>query len=136
MRGEYVFKSKDPAVYNGYVPERGQAALLEMGYVQKGLGIQLNLRGLKWMEFRSSREAVGFEEGLNYLPALTRQHTYALANLRPYATQGNGETGGQLDFYYNFRRNTPLGGRYGWKLQVNFSTYYNLKSTAAGKARF
>lgn len=136
LRGEYASKSKDLAVYNDYVPERGQAALLEVGYVQKGMGIQLNLRGLKWMEFRSSREAVGFEEALNYLPALTRQHTYALANLRPYATQGNGETGGQLDFYYNFRKNTPLGGRYGWKLQANFSTYYNLKNTAAGKARF
>ncbi len=127
LRGEYAGKSKDPALYNNYTMEKGQGLLLEGGYVRKGMGIQLNFRSLNRMVFRSSREAVGLEEGLNYLPALTRQHTYSLANLYAYATQGNGETGGQVDFYYNFRKRTALGGKYGWKLQANFSAYYNLK---------
>ena len=97
LRGEYAGKSKDPALYNNYTMEKGQGLLLEGGYVRKGMGIQLNFRSLNRMVFRSSREAVGLEEGLNYLPALTRQHTYSLANLYAYATQGNGETGGQVE---------------------------------------
>ena len=128
LRGEYVSKSADPAVYNRYASGSGKALLLEAGYVHRGLGVLLDARSLKRMTFRSSREAVGFEEALNYLPALTRQHTFALANLHPYVTQGEGESGGQIDFYYHFRKNTALGGRYGWKLQANYSTWYNLKS--------
>lgn len=128
FRGEYVSKTADPALYNDYNSKAGKALLLEGEYVQSGLGISLNLRSLNRMVFRSSREAAGFEEALNYLPALTRQHTYALANLHPYTTRGNGETGGQLDLYYHVDKNTALGGRYGWKMQVNFSTYYTLKS--------
>ncbi len=138
LRGEYVGKSKDPALYNDYVIRKGQGLLLEGGYARKGLGIQVNFRSLNRMMFRSSREAVGLEEDLNYLPALTRQHTYSLANLYAYATQGNGETGGQVDFYYNFRKGTALGGKYGWKLQANFSTYYRLKNglCSVGKELF
>lgn len=132
LKGEYVIKTKDPAVYNDYSSKDGQGVLFEIGYAQKGVGVQANFRSLKWMTFRSSRDATSLEENLNYLPALTRQHTYALANLHPYATQGNGETGGQLDFYYNVRKNTTLGGRTGWKLQANFSTYYNLKNDNLG----
>ncbi|MDE5612008.1 MAG: hypothetical protein K2I90_08340 [Odoribacter sp.] len=124
LRGEYVGKSKDPALYNFYDMKKGRGVLLEAGYARKGMGIQVNFRSLERMVFRSSREATGLEEALNYLPALTRQHTYALANLYAYATQGNGETGGQVDFYYHFRKRTALGGKYGWKLQANFSTYY------------
>ena len=132
LKGEDVGKAKDPAVYNNYFSKKGQAMLFEVGYAKKGLGVQANFRSLKWMTFRSSRDATVLEEDLNYLPTLTRQHTYALANLHPYATQGNGETGGQFDFYYNFRKNTALGGRTGWKLQANFSTYYNLKNGKMG----
>lgn len=127
LRAEYAGKSHDPALYNRYAPGEGQGLLLECGYVRKGMGLQVNFRSLDRMMFRSSRDAAGLEEDLNYLPALTRQHTYALANLYAYAVQGNGETGGQADFYYNFRRGTALGGKYGWRLQANFSTYYRLK---------
>lgn len=127
FRAEYAGKALDKAVYNDYADCKGNALSVDIGYVRQGMGIQFNLRRLQFMNFRSSRESVGFEEGLNYLPALTRQHTYALANIRPYAVQGNGEIGGQVDLYYNFRKHTLLGGDYGLKVQANFSAYYNLK---------
>jgi hypothetical protein len=37
-----------------------------------------------------------------------------------------GETGGQIDIFYDFAKETPLGGRYGTKVAVNLSSWYNL----------
>lgn len=127
LKTEYVYKSADPAVYNNNVLKEGNALLVEAGYNANGTGVLLTGRRLEYMDLRSSRETVGIGEVLNYLPSLTRQYTYSLANLNPYATQGNGEIGGQLDFYHNFKKGSFIGGATGLKLSANFSTYYNLK---------
>jgi hypothetical protein len=37
-----------------------------------------------------------------------------------------GEIGGQIDVYYKFKKETPLGGKYGTKLAFNFSNWYGL----------
>ncbi len=62
---------------------------------------------------------------LNYLPALTRQYTYMLANLNPYQVNVEGEIGGQVDVYYTIR-NKQNRSRY-WNLHANYSTYYTLR---------
>nr|WP_310587439.1 DUF6029 family protein [uncultured Dyadobacter sp.] len=131
LKGEYVYKAADPAIYNDNMLKDGSALLLEAGYTKAGTGIQLSLRRLEYMDFRSSRSTVGLSEVVNYLPALTRQYTYALANLNPYAAQGNGEAGGQLDFSQLFAGGTRLGGETGLTFNANISAYYNLKGTAA-----
>lgn len=132
LKGELVKKTGDAASYNDWKNRKGSAGLVEIGYSGNNLGVLLSGRRLEFMEFRSSRDAIGIGEGVNYLPSLTRQYTYSLANLNPYATQGNGEIGGQVDFYYNFPRDSKLGGRRGMKIALNFSTYYDLKAKKDG----
>lgn len=127
FKGEYATKGKEPLYTNGKVIERGEAILAELGYVGGGFGGLLTFRRLKHMTFRSTREGVGIGDDLNYLPALTRQYTYLLTNLNPYNTQSEGEFGGQADLYYNLPKGSWLAGKYGMKVGVNFSTYYDLK---------
>ena len=62
---------------------------------------------------------------LNYLPALTRQYTYMLANLNPYQVNVEGEIGGQIDLNYSLR-NKRDRHRY-WNFHANVSTFYTLR---------
>ncbi|MFV0366166.1 MAG: DUF6029 family protein [Mangrovibacterium sp.] len=126
LDGEYVYKDKDPNFSNEYNQYTGEALLLNLGYTKKRLGTTLTFRRLEYMDFRSERDATGEAVMINYLPALTRQHRYALASLNPYATSVNGEIGGQFDLYYRFKKGSALGGKYGTLLQVNYSQYHNL----------
>mgnify|MGYP000694793128 CR=1 FL=1 len=74
------------------------------------------------MAYRSQRSMNGNSVFINNMPAFAYQHTYALAALYPYATQAaGGEWAFQGEVGYNFARRTPLGGKYGTKLKVNFS---------------
>lgn len=60
---------------------------------------------------------------INYLPSLTRQHTYNLAStIYPYATQPNGEMAYQADITYTMKKNTLLGGNYGTTLLINYAS--------------
>lgn len=133
LRAEAVGKSYDVySVYN-LVTEtmdiknlKGNAQLVELGYNNGGLGILLSARRLENMNMKMVDN--DFTDGniMNYLPSLTRQYTYSLTNLRPYQVQDMGELGGQLDVYYNFRRGTAMGGKYGTKLHVNGSIFFPL----------
>lgn len=72
---------------------------------------------------------------INFLPPLTKQHTYNLpATLYPYATQPNGEVSAQGEVFYKWKKGTALGGKYGTKLAVNYSTAYALDTTRLGLA--
>ncbi len=127
LYSEYVDKGIDPSIANGFRREKGEAFLLNTGYSQKGLGINLTLRRIENMDLRSEREATGEVAMINYLPALTRQHKYALALLHPYGASVAGEIGGQLDIYYSIKKGSALGGKYGTKLHFNFAQFNNLK---------
>ena len=125
---EYVEKEVDPTSANNYSYKRGRALLANVGYSIKGLGLTINLRRLENMDFRSERDATLTSLWINYLPAETKQHGYALANIYPYATQAFGEIGGQFTLSYLFARNSSLGGKYGTSIEVNFSHYNTLKN--------
>jgi hypothetical protein len=120
-RFEYVYKDKD-LYYNkeisDYQEKNGNAQLLETGYNAKGLGIALSLRRLERMGTKLTRTKTAPENVFNYVPALTRQYTYSIANLNPYIAQADGEKGGQLDV---FGKTTD-----GWRLHANASTYTSL----------
>jgi hypothetical protein len=59
------------------------------------------------MNFRSDRTAQNNDLLINYLPALTRQHTYNLAaTIYPYATQPNGEMAYQGDITYTLKKDS------------------------------
>ncbi len=136
LQGEYAYKTKDPGAYNGNLNKDGSAFLAELTYTAPGFGSLLSVRRLEYMQFGTSRGIAGIGRDLNYLPALTRQHGYTLANLQPHNTMGNSETGAQIDIWYRIKRGTAPGGKYGMKLALNVSALYSLKGNAADGYEF
>lgn len=146
---EYAFKSGDVRLNDiEHVVEektfKGNAIQWTLGYTKRGLGISGTFRRLEAMKFYAERTAAGssnlyFEQVINFLPALTKQHDYSLANIYVYQPQPGldfnrnriqaGEIGGQLDFYYNAKKRTKIGGKYGIKFTVNLSYWAGLKTT-------
>jgi hypothetical protein len=141
---ELVQKSEDALVELGQIkPDKlfeGNALLLNMGYSMSGLGINASFRRLENMNFYSDRNDAGniYNRAIiNYLPSLTKQHEYSLANIYIYQTQANlsfnplpkaGEIGFQIDLFYQLKKGTALGGKYGTKLAFNFSRWHGLKA--------
>lgn len=122
---DYARKENDPSVDNGYSYNTGQAALINLGYSRKGLGILLSAKSVENMSFRSDRTKTLQDLFINYLPALTKTHTYNLvATLYPYATQPMGEVAFQGEVIYTVKRGSKLGGKYGMPIELNFSTAY------------
>ena len=141
---EYTFKSQDALVEFGNVrPELqfdGDAYLFNIGYAKKGFGINTSFRRLENFAVYSQRNLAGniYNEGfVNYIPSLTKQYDYSLSNIYVYAAQSRlsfepnrnkaGEIGGQLDIIYQFKKGTPLGGKYGTNLSINFAQWHGLK---------
>lgn len=136
FQGEYAYKSKDNSTYSNNSNKDGSALLLEFGYNTPGFGSLLTLRRLEYMQFGTTRGIAGIGRDLNYLPALTKQHSYSLAMLNPHNTMANEETGGQLDIQYNLKPESRLGGKYGTQLSVNASTYYSLQGDVVNSYTF
>lgn len=144
---ELVNKSKNPIVMFGSVSNTfikdGSAILFNSGFFKDGLGLDFTFRRLENMSLFSEKEAYGnlYNESIvNYLPAITKQHDYSLANLYVYAAQPNvsfqsnnltkaGEIGIQTDLYYFIEQETFLGGKYGTNLAINASVWNNLDGT-------
>ncbi len=116
----------------------GTAMLVNAGYTQKGLGVNATFRRLENFSFYSDRLAEGNlynQQVLNYVPALTKQQDYLLTNIYVYNPQPRlvietfdkhvGEVGTQVDMYYSFPKDSPLG-KYGTKLAANFSYWAGL----------
>ena len=138
LSAEYVSKINDPQATNvlnvdgnlnkNYNP--GSGVLATLAYSQKGLGIVFGAKRIDNMDFRSDRGATGFNLNVNFLPALTKQHTYQLAaSLYPYATQPNGEWAFQGEVSYKIPRNSTIGGKYGMDISVNYSDVHGLVNT-------
>ena len=129
LRGEYARKGADLDL-NDMGMEKGWAALGEVGYNYKTFSVMGTFRALKDMVTPIDIYSTNANGGntINYLPALTRQYTYMLANLNPYQVQGR-EMGGQIDLGYSYRSKNSRY-RY-WNFHVNFSTFYALKKDEA-----
>lgn len=118
---EYVHKINDPSTVNNFIYKDGQALLLNLGYSVKGFGLMLNAKRIDNMSFRSDRTATGNVLMINYLPALTRPHTYTLAAFYPYASQPNGEMAFQGQLNYKIKKGSKLGGKYATYIAINYS---------------
>jgi hypothetical protein len=122
LLAEYGYKYNDPNATNGFIYKEGQALSVTSTYSTKGFGLLLAAKRLDNFDFRSDRTAAGIGANINFLPALTRQHTYNLpATIYPYATQPNGEMGFQAEMTYRIKKDSKLGGKYGTEITVNFS---------------
>lgn len=118
---EYVSKINDPSVLNNYIYKNGQGLLLTTSYAQKGFAINLTAKRVDNMNFRSERTATINNLLINYIPAMTKQHTYLLMAFYPYASQPNGEMTYQAEGTYKFKKGTKLGGLYGTEVLLNYS---------------
>jgi hypothetical protein len=124
LSGEYTHKDNDPSEDNKYIYNSGHAALINLGYSQKGLGISLSAKSVDNMSYRSDRTKGLADLFINYLPAMNKTHTYNLvATLYPYATQPLGEIAFQADVLYTIPKGKG-GGKYGIPINVNYSTAY------------
>ena len=142
---EQVLKSKDGIMQAGLISnefvKKGSAHSLNLGFIKTGFGLDMTFRRLENMPIFSDRFEQGEiynESNVNYLPALTKQHDYQLANINVYESQANvsfpdpglmkaGEIGYQFDLYHDLKEGSSLGGKYGSKLSLNVSSWYNLK---------
>ncbi len=142
---EYVTKSDDAVILGGFEGvinvKPGSAFLFNTGYAKEGVGIAATFRRIENINFYSNRLACSSqynENIINYVPALTKQHDYLLTNIYVYQAQGkisfpdptltkSGEIGGQIDFYYKWKKGTLLGGKYGTKIAINASYWAGLK---------
>ena len=130
---EYIQKEQDPSSDNQYIYNYGHAAIFNLRYTKKGLGILLSGKSVDNMSFRSDRTKDLQDVLINFLPSLNKTHTYNLvATLYPYATQPMGEVAYQADFLYTFKKGSKLGGKYGTTLGLNFSTTYRPEHTLNG----
>ncbi len=141
---EYVYKEPDARVANAVLLDEvlfdGNAWLWNFGYSKKGLGVNAVLRRLENIQMYSEKNLEGnlYNTGvMNFVPGLTKQHDFSLANIYVYQAQPGisfgeekvGEIGGQFDVYYNLKRKSILGGKYGTKLALNFSRWHGLDAT-------
>lgn len=121
---EYVHKFNDPSAVNNYIYKNGNALLLNGSYSKRGLGFSLGAKRIDNMDFRSERDETLQNLLINFLPALTKQHAYALATIYPYGTITTGEMGLQAELNYKVKKGSALGGKYGIGIVANFSNVY------------
>ena len=134
---EVAFKANDPSatnqtIYNRYIYKTGNATLLNVSYSKKGFGASVGAKRIDNMSFRSDRTATLNSLMINYLPAMTKQHTNILPAIYPYATQPNGEFGFQGELFFNLKPNSSLGGEYGTNITLNYSRASSIDRQATG----
>ncbi len=127
---EYAQKVNDPSTVNNIIYKDGTGLLVQASYARKGLGISVQAKRIDNMDFRSDRSATFNNLNLNFLAPQTKQHTYRLATLFPWATQPLGEWATQLEVAYKIKKGTTLGGKYGTSLTFNFSRIHGLDKVA------
>jgi hypothetical protein len=130
--GEYAYKINDPSSDNKFSYKNGEAAFSTISYATKGLSFLVQGKRIDNMSFRSDRNASLQVLLINYLPATTKQHTYSMLALNPYATQLRGEIGYMAEMQYKFKKNTAFGGKYGTEITINYSQANGLKQIPVG----
>lgn len=129
---EFAYKINDPSTVNNLIYKDGHALYITTSYTQKGFGATLSAKRIDNMNFRSDRTAVTTNLSLNFLPAISKSQTYRLATLYPYATQPNGEMGGQAELFYKFKSGSKLGGTYGTEISINASRINSIDKVSTG----
>lgn len=119
LQAEYAHKGQDPSIMNEFIYREGDALMLNATYSQKGFSANLQAKRVDNMSFKSVRTESGEMLYINYIPAITKQHTYAFLSMYPYATQTTGEMGLQADVMYKIKKETLLGGKYGTDIHLN-----------------
>ena len=126
---EYAHKINDPSARNDYIYKDGNAIFSSIGYTTPGLGLTVMTKWIDNMGYKSDRNITNNMLDINYLPAITKEHTYALAAMYPYATQTTGEAGISGTLTYHLKKDSKLGGKSGMSIAANFSQVNSIKKT-------
>jgi hypothetical protein len=125
---EVAHKINDPSASNNYIYKNGSAYFASMAYSKKGFGATLSAKRIDNFFFRSEVSALGNVLLINYIPSLTKQHTYNLiSSLYPYASQPYGEMGLQADINGKIKSSNPFLNGLQWA--INYSNSYGLDTT-------
>jgi hypothetical protein len=127
LGAEYAYKFNDPSALNQLIYKSGEALFVTISYARKGLGISLMGIRTDNMDFRTQRNAILNDDIINYIPAISREHTYALPAMYPYASQPLGQIGFQAQVNYQIKKKSKLGGKYGTDIAVNYSRIQDIK---------
>ena len=141
---EYVRKINDPNADNDYIYKPGEAYFANLSWSKAGFGINMNAKMVDNLSFRSDRNQLLFDVPVNFIPAITKVHTYNLAaTLYPYATVLDGEAGYSIEVFKKLkpvklpegegalhkRLWNKLVGKYGTNVTVNFAAANNIDTT-------
>lgn len=127
LRGEYAAKLNEDFYDPWLEPKKGNVIFVDLGYTYKRFSATATFRRMDGMVTFIDTNKTGGGNVINYLPMLTRQHTYMLTNLEPHQPSlTGGEIGGQLDLYYSLR-NKKDRAKY-WNFHANISISNNLKT--------
>lgn len=132
LQAEYAHKGQDPSIMNEFIYREGDALMLNATYSQKGFSANLQAKRVDNMSFKSVRTESGEMLYINYIPAITKQHTYAFLSMYPYATQTTGEMGLQADVMYKIKKETLLGGKYGTDIHLNCAIITGIDTNRIG----
>ncbi|HEY4798597.1 MAG TPA: DUF6029 family protein, partial [Bacteroidia bacterium] len=139
LSAEYATKINDPSAFNNYIYKSGEAILVNGNYSMKGFALSLGAKRTDNFSYKSDRAATGSDLNINFVPTLSKQHTYSLLAFYPYATQLNGEFAYRAEVSKKFKKETALGGKYGTDITMNFSSANGLDTNqlhpAADSAR-
>lgn len=129
FRGEYVTKLNNDKFNPVLSASKGNVINIDLGYNYKRFSASATFRRQENMAapIELVESGIGGGNTINYIPLITRQHTYSLANLNPYrgtSVHTGGEIGGQIDLYYSLR-NPKVRGKY-WNFHANFSMFNTL----------
>ena len=128
---DYAYKINDPSADNNTIYQNGHGLILNGNYSKKGFGVSFGAKRIQNMSFRSERNAILQDLNINYITPFTKQQSYSLATIYPYASQSNGEMGSQIDIYYKIPKKSKLGGKYGTSISFNFSNVFDIHRTIA-----
>lgn len=132
LQAEYARKGQDPNTLNNYIYKDGSALMLNASYSQKGFSANVQAKRVDNMAFKSVRSQSGEMLYINYIPAITKQHTYSFLSMYPYATQTTGEMGLQGDVMWKIKKGSTLGGKYGTDIHVNCAVITALDTSYIG----
>jgi hypothetical protein len=144
LYAEYVRKINDPNADNNYIFKPGEGYFTNLSYSKPGFGLNLHAKMVDNLSFRSDRNQLLFDAPINFIPAVTKVHTYNLAaTLYPYATVIDGESSFSVEVFKKLKPIADLPedasfhkklwnkivGKYGMNITANFAAANNIDTT-------
>lgn len=131
LYAEYAHKSNDPSIDNEFQKVSGKSYILSAQYDNGNFNMLMRARRTKFFTTRTDRMQTGLATRVTFAPSFAELYEeYDLPTFYPSLNSEN-EWAYQAKMSYKFPEGTPLGGRHGTSLSLNFShtrSIYETKS--------